>query len=106
MTDYECKKIAKYQNEYFVESLKNDEELLDLMFPQKPIGVKEAAAFLNMSVSRLLHIVSEVPHEKVGKKLYFTERGLTRWIRRTGRQVTARVVGIELAADEKRRKVM
>lgn len=105
MTEYEMRKIAKMQAEYLAEALKNDEELLDLMFPQKPMDVKAAAAFLNMSVSRLLHIVSEVPHEKVGKKLYFTERGLTRWIRRTGRQVTARVVGLELAAEEKRRKV-
>ena len=103
MTDYELQKSARLTAKYIVEAIKEDDELMDLLYPSRPLDVKEAAAFLHMSVSRLLHIAQDVPHEKVGKKLYFTERGLTRWIRRTGREEKVKVIEM---VPERKRKVM
>ena len=82
MTDYEMRKIARLQAEFLCDALKNDAELLDLMFPPRTFGIEEAAKFTGIPVSTLYKKIAEIPHEKVGKTLLFTERGLTRWIRR------------------------
>lgn len=82
MTEYEMRKIAKYQSEYLVEALKEDEELLNLMFPPKLLNIEEAAEMLRIPVGTLYNKINEIPHEKVGKRLVFTDRGLVRWIKR------------------------
>lgn len=82
MTDYECKKIAKMQAEFLVSAIKEDEELLDIMFPPRCMNIEEAAEFLHIPVGTLYHKVNEIPHGKVGKHLVFTDRGLMRWVNR------------------------
>jgi excisionase family DNA binding protein len=82
MTDYEMRKLAKYENECFVESLKSDDELLDLIHPPKFLDVKEAAEYLRIPLGTLYHKIDEIPHEKVGRRLIFTDRGLVRWVKR------------------------
>lgn len=82
MTEYECRKIAKMQAEYLVEALKNDEELLDLMFPPKFMGIDEAAAFVGLPKSTLYQKISQIPHTKQGKRLIFTDRALSRWVKK------------------------
>jgi len=82
MTDYEARKIAKYQSEYLVEALKEDDELLDLIFPPKLLNIEEAAEMLRVPVGTLYNKINEIPHEKVGKRLVFTDRGLVRWMKR------------------------
>ena len=82
MTDYECRKIAKMQSEYLIKALKEDDELLDLMYPPKFMGIEEASVFTGIPVNTLYQKVCEIPHEKVGKRLIFSDRALTRWIKR------------------------
>lgn len=82
MTDYEMRKIAKYQAEYLIGALKRDDELLDIMFPPKYLDIQQASELTGIPVNTLYQKSSEIPHEKVGKRLIFTDRGLARWIRR------------------------
>lgn len=82
MTDYELRKLAKLQAQYLAEAMKQDDELLDLVFPPKVMGVKEAAEFLGLSINAFYKKVQEIPHTKQGKHLFFTDRGLIRWINR------------------------
>lgn len=88
------RKIAKMQNEYFIESLKNDSDLLDLVFPPKLMSIEEAAEFTRIPISTIYKKCDEIPHEKVGKRLVFTDRGLIRWMKRCSRQDTAREVSL------------
>ena len=80
MTDYECRKIAKMQSEYLVKALKDDDELLDLMFPPRCMNIEEASEFLRIPIGTLYQKMDEIPHRKLGKRLVFTDRGLTRWM--------------------------
>lgn len=82
MTDYECRKIAKMQSEYLIKALKEDDELLDLMYPPKFMGIEEASVFCGIPVNTLYQKAPEIPHQKVGKRLIFSDRALTRWIKR------------------------
>ena len=82
MTDYEMKRIAKYQAEYLVQAIKQDDELLDLMFPPKMMGIEEASEFTGIPVNTLYQKIGQIPHSKVGKRLVFTDRALTRWVKR------------------------
>ena len=82
MTEYEMRKIAKMQAEYMLDALRNDDELLDLMYPPRLMNIEEAAEYLRIPVSTLYQKVNEIPHEKVGKRLIFTDRGLIRWMKR------------------------
>jgi len=70
------------QAQYLAEAMKQDDELLDLVFPPKVMGVKEAAEFLGLSLNSFYKKVQEIPHTKQGKHLFFTDRGLIRWINR------------------------
>lgn len=85
MTDYEMRKIAKLQAEYQLMMLKSDDELLDLLYPPRCMNIEEAAEYLRVPVGTLYQKVNEIPHEKVGKRLVFTDRGLMRYIKRCGR---------------------
>lgn len=95
MTDYEMRKIAKMQADFLIQTMKQDDELLDLIFPSKMLDVSEAAAYLHVSVERLYHIVEDIPHTKVGRKLLFSERALMRWVQRGGRMRSVMVVQME-----------
>ena len=81
MTDYEMRKIAKLQADFIVDAIKEDGELLDLMYPPRRMDINEAAAFTSIPRGTLYHKLREIPHEKVGRKLVFTDRGLTRWMK-------------------------
>lgn len=83
MTTYEMQRIAKMQAEYLVSALKEDNDLLDLMFPPKCMGIEEAAAFTSIPVGTIYSKIDEIPHTKVGKRLVFTDRGLMRWMNRS-----------------------
>lgn len=82
MTDYEMKKIARMQAKFFVTAIKEDAELMDLMFPPRCMSIEEAAQFAKIPVGTIYQKIDEIPHEKVGRRLIFTDRGLTRWMRR------------------------
>ncbi len=101
MTDYEMRKIAKMQAEYLVSALKEDEELLDLMYPPRYMNIEEAAEYLRMPVGTIYNKIKEIPHEKVAKRLVFTDRGLNRWVRRNRTQET-----LEISIDSQLKKIM
>lgn len=82
MTDYELKKLAKLQAQYLAEAIKQDEELLDLMFPPRFMGIEEASEFTGIPVGTIYQKIKEIPHSKQGKRLVFSDRALTRWIKR------------------------
>ena len=82
MTDYEIKKIAKLQAEYLVKALKEDDELLDLMYPPRYMDAEEAAAFCRIPLNTLYQKINSIPHTKAGRKLVFSDRGLVRWLNR------------------------
>ena len=83
------RKMTKMQAEYMLEALRNDDELLDLMYPPRLLNIEEAAEYLRIPVNTLYQKVSEIPHEKVGKRLVFTDRALMRWVKRCGRCAVA-----------------
>lgn len=82
MTDYEMRKLAKLQAEFLAEKLKEDSELLDLMFPPRCMNIEEASEYTRIPVGTIYQKINEIPHEKVGKRLVFTDRGLMRWMKR------------------------
>lgn len=101
MTDHELRKLAKLQAEYLVAALKEDTELLDMMFPPRCMDINEASEFTSIPIGTLYSKIAEIPHEKVGKRLVFTDRGLMRWMkRRTG------ITTSELKFDIPLKKVM
>ena len=101
MTDYEMRKIAKMQAMYLAEALKTDNELMDLVYPPRLMNIEEAAEYLRIPVNTLYQKVNEIPHEKVGKRLVFSDRGLIRWMKRDGHVINERAVQIPMS-----RKVM
>lgn len=95
------RKIAKMQAEYLVEALKSDEALLDMMFPPRMMGVEEASQLTGIPVNTIYQKINDIPHKKVGKRLIFTDRGLTRWINQQGRPVA-----VEMELKQTIRKVI
>ena len=100
MTTSEMRQIAKMQAEFLAEALKSDEDLLDLMFPPKFMGIEEASEFLGIPLNTLYSKVGSIPHSKVGKRLIFTDRGLTRWVNQQ------RSSAVEVELQQPLRKVM
>ena len=84
MTDYELNKNARLTAKYIVEAMKEDDKLLDLIFPPKYLNIEEAAAMLRVPIGTLYQKVDEIPHTKVGKRLIFSERALVRYVERMG----------------------
>ena len=82
MTDYEMKRIARYQAEYLAQALKQDDELLDLIYPPKFLNITQAAELTGLPIGTIYQKIGQIPHQKVGKRLLFTDRGLVRWIKR------------------------
>lgn len=82
MTNYEMQKIAKLTAQYLAEAMKQDDELIDQMFPPKFMTIEEAAYFCSLPIGTLRAKMSKIPHVKVGKRLIFSDRALARWINR------------------------
>ena len=82
MTNYELDKLAKGVAKYLAEEIKSNDELLDTLFPPKPMDIKEAATFLKLPVGTLYQKSREIPHIKAGKRIIFTDRGLMRWLQK------------------------
>lgn len=82
MTSYEMDAIAKKIAQYQIEAIKNDDTLLDLVYPPKYLTAAEAAAYLNISIKTLYNNIKTIPHVKVGKNLAFKDRALVRYIER------------------------
>ena len=101
MTDYEIRKIAKMQADFLVSALKEDEELLDLMYPPRYMNIEEAAEYLRMPIGTIYNKIKEIPHEKVAKRLVFTDRGLSRWVKRNKTQGS-----MKIPIESKLKKVM
>ena len=81
MTDYEMRRMADMIAEGLAERMKTDDELLERMFPSKPMSIDEASRWSGIPIGTLYQKVDEIPHSKVGKRLVFTERGLSGWIK-------------------------
>jgi len=82
VTEYEMKRMARLQAQYLAEAMKQDDELLDLVFPPRFMGIEEAAQFTGIPKNSLYTKVNEIPHVKMCGRLLFTDRGLTRWLKR------------------------
>lgn len=84
MTNSDINKLGKVIARNLHEILNSDDRLLDLMFPPRLMNVKEAAEYLRIPVGTLYQKANEIPHEKVGRRLIFSDRGLIRWMKRSG----------------------
>jgi len=80
MTDYEMKRVARYQAEFLVEAIKNDSALADALFPPRFMSIQEASEFCKIPVSTLYQKAAEIPHTKRCGRLIFSDRALTRWL--------------------------
>ena len=88
MTDYELQKLSKLVAKNLVQSIKDDDELLDELYPPRYMSIQEAADYLCIPLNTLYQKAGEIPHEKVGKRLLFTDRGLARWVRRKNIEIS------------------
>ena len=88
MTDYELQKLSKLVAKNLIQSIKDDDELLDELYPPRYMSIQEAADYLNLPVNTIYAKIREIPHEKVGKRLLFTDRGLSRWVRRKNIEIS------------------
>ena len=82
MTDYELQKLSKLVAKNLVQSIKDDDELADIVYPPRYMSIQEAAEYIRIPLNTLYQKAGEIPHEKVGKRLIFSDRALTRWIKR------------------------
>lgn len=80
MTDYELQKLSKLVAKNLVQSIKEDDELLDELYPPRYMSIQEAADYLCIPLNTLYQKAGEIPHRKVGKRLVFSDRGLVRWL--------------------------
>ena len=88
MTDYELQKLSKLVAKNLVQSIKEDDELLDELYPPRYMSIQEAADYLCIPLNTLYQKAGEIPHAKVGKRLLFTDRGLSRWVRRKNIEIS------------------
>ena len=103
MTSYELRKMSLQMAKDFAEILKTDEELLDMIYPPKLMGVEAAASYVGWPINTFYKRIQEIPHSRQGKRLVFSERALYRWMMRKGITLdTAEEVEIET----KKRKVV
>ena len=50
------------QAEFLVKALKEDEELLDLMYPPRFMSIQEASEFTGIPVNTIYQKIDEIPH--------------------------------------------
>ena len=82
MSQYEINKLGRVIAKDLVTLAKEDDELLDLIYPPLLMDIEEAAGYLRIPKGTLYHHKDEIPHIKVGKRLVFSERDLIRWLKR------------------------
>ena len=101
MTDYEMRQMADLIVSGLAERLKTDDELAERLFPSKPMSIDEASSWSGIPVGTLYQKADEIPHSKVGKRLVFTERGLSKWIKsnRTAKEVEKFVSPLRMVAN-------
>lgn len=80
MTDYEISKVSRETAKCLKQMLLEDDSLADALFPPRFMSIQEASEFCKIPVNTLYQKISQIPHSKVGKKLVFTDRALTRWL--------------------------
>jgi len=84
MTNYELNKLASAIASEIVRKVKEDETLLDELFPPRCMNAQEAAAYMKIPVNTIYAKANEIPHMKAGKRLVFSDRGLIKWMRKEG----------------------
>ncbi len=72
-----------------LEQLLKAQQSINVVAPDKPMTIAEAAKFVNLTVPTIYGFVSKrtIPFSKVGKRLYFSQAELTTWIQ-AGRNKT------------------
>lgn len=81
MTNNELERLADLVARNIIQQIKQDDELLERIFPSRLLDSQEAAAFLRIPMGSFYQIVKTIPHHKVGKRLVFSERNLANWLR-------------------------
>lgn len=84
MTNYELNKLASAIASEIVRKVKEDETLLDAVFPPRCMNIQEAADYARVPINTLYGKANEIPHMKAGRRLIFTDRGLITWMRKEG----------------------
>ena len=97
MTSHEMRQMADMIAISLAERLKEDDELLERIYPSKPMGIDEAAEWTGIPVGTLYQKMDEIPHSKIGKSLLFTERGLQSWIKKNNCNQSGRSVMLHTA---------
>jgi hypothetical protein len=82
MTNYEMEKVARMTATFLAEMIKSDRELADVIFPSRLMGIDELSRQTGIPVGTLYHMSDQIPHRKVGRRLVFSERDVSRWIMR------------------------
>ena len=80
MTNNELERLADLVARNIIQQIKQDDELLDRIFPSRLLDSSEAAEFLRIPMGSFYQIVKTIPHHKIGKRLVFDERSLTTWV--------------------------
>jgi hypothetical protein len=82
MTNDELQRLSRMLAGDLMEAFKNDNEIIDVVFPPKFMNIEQAALFTGLPISTIYSKVKEIPHSKCGRRLIFSDRDLTRWIRK------------------------
>ena len=85
MTNYELEKLTKGIAAELVHRVEGNEELLDILFPPRILNLEEASAYTKIPKNTLYSKISAIPHMKKGKRLFFSERSLYRWMWKGGK---------------------
>lgn len=85
MTNDELNRLAKSIATELVHSVEGNEELLDILFPPRILNLEEASAYTKIPKNTLYAKISTIPHMKKGKRLFFSERSLYRWMWKGGK---------------------
>lgn len=103
MTNYEITQLSRLIAKNLAEILKTDEELADMLYPPRLMGVEEASQYVGWPTSTFYKRISEIPHSRQGRRLVFSERALYRWMMRKGISSDS---AKEVDIDTKNRKVV
>lgn len=82
MTSHEMRQMADMIAMSLAERLKEDDELLERIYPSKPMSIDEASDWTGIPVGTLYSKMDEIPHSKIGRRLLFTQRGLQKWLKK------------------------
>ena len=85
MTNYELEKLTKGIAAEIIRTVKEDERIWDILFPPRILNLEEASAYTKLPKNTLYAKISTIPHMKKGKRLFFSERSLYRWMWKGGK---------------------